>query len=107
MLQKSLYYAPIMLRAVTLCPKHASTILQLNAQLNYLIAFMNVLLEYLSGDCSVRVYRSFLSQLVVTSACCYNFLLALCSILHPTDYAKTYAGIMGTGLPQEHLIERL
>ena len=27
------------------CPKHASTILQLNAQLEYLIALMNVLLE--------------------------------------------------------------
>ena len=42
MLQKSPYYAPIMLRAVPLCPKHASTILQLNAQLEY---FINVLLE--------------------------------------------------------------
>jgi len=37
MLQKSPYYAPIMLRAVSLCPKHASIILQLNAQLKYLI----------------------------------------------------------------------
>ena len=35
MLQKSLYHAPIMLRAVPLCPKHASTVLQLNAQLEY------------------------------------------------------------------------
>ena len=25
-------------------------------------------------------------------------MLALCSMLHPTDYAKNYAGIMGTGL---------
>ena len=35
MLKKSPYYAPIMLRAVPLCPKHASTILQLNTQLEY------------------------------------------------------------------------
>ena len=45
MLQKSPYYAPIMLIAIPLCPKHASTILQLNAQLEYFIALMNVLLE--------------------------------------------------------------
>ena len=45
MLQNSPYYAAIMLRAVPLCPKHASTILQLSAQLEYLIALMNVLLE--------------------------------------------------------------
>ena len=45
MLQKSSYYAPIMLRAVPLCPKHASIILQLNTQLEYLIALINVLLE--------------------------------------------------------------
>jgi len=45
MLQKSPYYAPIMFRAVPLCPKHASTILQLNARLEYFIALMNVLLE--------------------------------------------------------------
>ena len=45
MLQNSPHYAPIMLRAVPLCPKHASTILQLSAQLEYLIALMNVLLE--------------------------------------------------------------
>jgi len=45
MLQNSRYYAPIMLRAVSLCPKHASTILQLSAQLEYLMALMNVLLE--------------------------------------------------------------
>ena len=38
-------YAPIMLWAVSLCPKHASTILQLNAQLENLITLMNVLLE--------------------------------------------------------------
>jgi len=25
-------------------------------------------------------------------------MLALCSMLHPTDYAKNYAGIMGAGL---------
>jgi len=25
-------------------------------------------------------------------------MLALCSVLHPTDYAKNYAGIMGTDL---------
>ena len=25
-------------------------------------------------------------------------MLALCSMLHPTDYVKNYAGIMGTGL---------
>ena len=37
MLQKSPYYAQIMLRAVLLFPKHASIILQLNAQLEYLI----------------------------------------------------------------------
>ena len=48
MLQKSPYYAPIMLRAVPLCPKHASTILQLNTQLEYIITLMNVLLECLS-----------------------------------------------------------
>ena len=42
---KSPYYAPIMLRAVPLCPKHANTILQLNVQLEYFIALMNVLLE--------------------------------------------------------------
>ena len=34
---KSPYYAQIMLTAVSLCPKHASIILQLNAQLEYLI----------------------------------------------------------------------
>jgi len=45
MLQKSPYYAPIILRAVPLCPKDASTILQLNAQLENLITLMNVLLE--------------------------------------------------------------
>jgi len=48
MLQKSPYYAPIMLRAVPLCPKCASTILQLNTQLEYIIILMNVLLECLS-----------------------------------------------------------
>ena len=42
---KSPYYAPIMFRAVTLCPEHASTILQLNTQLQYFITLMNVLLE--------------------------------------------------------------
>ena len=45
MLQISPYYAPIMLRAIPLCPKHASTILQWNAQLEYFITLMNVLLE--------------------------------------------------------------
>ena len=45
MLQKSSYYAPIMLRVVPLCSKHASIILQLNAQLEYLIALVNVLLK--------------------------------------------------------------
>ena len=45
MLQKYPYYVPIMLRTVPLCPKHASIILQLNAQLEYLITIMNVLLE--------------------------------------------------------------
>jgi len=34
---KSPYYAQIMLTAVSLCPKHASIILQLNAQLEYLV----------------------------------------------------------------------
>jgi len=48
MLQKFLYYAPIMLRVVPLCPKHASTILQLSTQLEYSIILMNVLLECLS-----------------------------------------------------------
>ena len=57
----SLLYAPIMLRAVPLCPKHASTILQLNAQLQYFITLVDVLLECFTGDCSIRVYRSFLS----------------------------------------------
>ena len=45
MLQKSPYYAPIMLRAVLLCPIDASVILQLNAQLENLIKLMNLLLE--------------------------------------------------------------
>ena len=45
MLQKSSYYAPIVFRAVPLCPKPASIMLQLNAQLEYLIALVNVLLE--------------------------------------------------------------
>ena len=45
MLQKSPYYAPIILRAVPLWPKHARIILQLNAQLEYLIVLVNVLLE--------------------------------------------------------------
>ena len=45
MLQRSSYYASIMLRAVPLCPTHVSIILQLNAQLEYLIATVNVLLE--------------------------------------------------------------
>jgi len=45
MLQKSPYYALIILKAVPLCPNHASTILELNAQLEYFIAIMNVLLE--------------------------------------------------------------
>ena len=45
MLQKSPYYASLMLRAVSLCPKHATTILQLDAQLENLITLMNVLLE--------------------------------------------------------------
>ena len=45
MLQKSPYYAPIMLKAVPLCLKHASIMLQLNVQLEYSIASMNVLLE--------------------------------------------------------------
>ena len=48
MLQKSPYYAPIMFRAVPLCPKHASTILQLSTQSEYIITLMNVLLECLS-----------------------------------------------------------
>ena len=30
-------------------------------------------------------------------------MLALYSILHPTDYAKNYAGIMGTGLVRDHV----
>ena len=47
MLQKSPYYALIMLRAVPLCPKYTSTILQLNAQFENLITLMNVLLECL------------------------------------------------------------
>ena len=46
MLQNSRYYAPIMLRAVSLCPKHASTILQLSAQLEYLIVLIDVLLKW-------------------------------------------------------------
>ena len=45
MLQKSPYYAPIILRAVPLYPKHASTILHLNAPLEYFIRLINVLLE--------------------------------------------------------------
>ena len=45
MLQNSPFYAPIMLRADPLCPKHASAILQVNAQLEYLITLMNVLLK--------------------------------------------------------------
>jgi len=48
MLHKSADYALIMLRAVPLCPKHASTILQLSTQSEYIITLMNVLLECLS-----------------------------------------------------------
>ena len=31
-------------------------------------------------------------------------MLALCSILHPTDYAKNHAGIMGAGLELINLV---
>ena len=57
----SLYYAPIMLKAVPLCPNHASTILELNAQLEYFICDYecSIGVFYLGGDCSIRVYRSF------------------------------------------------
>jgi len=44
MLKKSPYCAPIMLRAVPLCLKHAGTILQLNTQLEYI------------NECSIRVF---------------------------------------------------
>ena len=33
-------------------------------------------------------------------------MLALCPMLHPTDYAKNYAGIMGTGLPSIILVKQ-
>ena len=66
---KSPYYAPIMFRAVTLCPEHASTILQVNTQLQYFITLMNVLLElfYSCFDCSIRVYRSFITLIIASS----------------------------------------
>ena len=50
-----------MIRAVPLCPKHASKILQLNAQLEYFITLMNVQLGvlYIGDECFIRVYRSF------------------------------------------------
>ena len=38
MLQKSAYYAPIMLTIVPSCPEYASTILKLNALLEYLLS---------------------------------------------------------------------
>ena len=44
MLQKSPYYAPIMLRVVPLCLKHANTILQLTVQLENGITSIIVLL---------------------------------------------------------------
>jgi len=47
MLQESPYYAPIILRAIPLYPKHASTILQLNVQLEYF---------YYINECSVDVF---------------------------------------------------
>ena len=58
MLQKSPYYAPNMLRAVPLCPTHASTVLQLNAQLEYFITLMNVLL-----DCCTYVVAALLEYI--------------------------------------------
>ena len=71
MLQKSPYYAPIMLRAVPLCPKHASTILQLSAQSEYLIALMNVILEWV-----VTALLKFIDFSLTASrklAYCYDF----------------------------------
>ena len=50
-----------MLRAVPLCSNYgASTILQLNAQLEYFVTLMNCSIGvfYLGGDYSISVYRS-------------------------------------------------
>ena len=74
MLQKSPYYAPVMLRAVSLCRKHASTILQLIREFNY-VNECSIGVFYLNGDCSIKVYRSFLSQLEK------NWLIAIISAL--------------------------
>jgi len=68
MLQKSSYHAPIMLRAVTLCP---GIILRLNAQLEYLIALIYVLLECLA--LVVTALLEYISQLVKKLAYCYDF----------------------------------
>ena len=60
MLKKSHYYAPIMPRAVPLCPQHAS-IIECSIRVYYYISECSIGVFYLSGDCSNRVYRSFLS----------------------------------------------
>ena len=67
-----LNYAPIMLRAVPLCPKRASIILQLNAQLEYIITLVNVLLEcfILVVTALLEYIDLFLSQLLTY---CSNF----------------------------------
>ena len=85
---------PVMLRVVLLCPRHAGTILQLTAQLEYFITSLNEAAAYvavdlqcwftvkiknrvknvhLCGDCSIRVYRTFLAQLRAKPAYCCIF----------------------------------
>ena len=59
----SLLCSNIMLRAVSLCPKHFTGECSIKV-FNYLNeCFIGVF--YLSGDCSIRVYQSFLSQLEI------------------------------------------
>ena len=54
-----LSYAPKISLLCSQLPKHASTILQLNAQLEYFINECSIGVFYLGGDCSIRVYRSY------------------------------------------------
>jgi len=66
---------------VPLCPKHASTIVQLNALLEYFIDLFHE-----CGDCSIRVHLKL------------AYYAGIMFKLHPSYYAKNYAGIMCTGL---------
>ena len=70
---KSPYYAPIMLKAVSLCPKYFTVECSIRVFNHLHECFIGVF--YLSGDCSIRVYRSFLSQLEK------NWLIAIISAL--------------------------